>query len=356
MFKLRLIKKPILFKLKCDFSFPPIVLANLQEKDVTPTKQDQEIVADSQYDGLSKVIVKPIPDEYIIPEGTIEINSNGIYDVSKEKEAAVNIPEKVLGNKKITKNGIYKASDDNLDGYEEVEVLTSGVDINDYYNLTKRTYGDARYYIKKIPLIDTSSYADMTNMFQYFTSLEEIPLLDTSNVTNMTNMFFNCYKLQKIPLLDTSNVTNMYQTFYHCDAIETIPLLNTSKVVSMTQMFSNCGKLISLPLLDMSNVLNVSGMFSNCYELKDLEGFSNLGQAYKSTVAAKNANYRLTLSFSTKLTEQSIINVLNNLYDIKSNGCNVQSVIFGSTNLAKLTSEEGQQALIDAENKGWEVS
>lgn len=46
MFKLRLIKKPILFKLKCDFSFPPIVLANLQEKEVTPTKEKQEVVAD----------------------------------------------------------------------------------------------------------------------------------------------------------------------------------------------------------------------------------------------------------------------------------------------------------------------
>lgn len=47
MFKLRLIKKPILFKLKCDFSFPPIVLANLQEKEVTPTKEKQEVVADN---------------------------------------------------------------------------------------------------------------------------------------------------------------------------------------------------------------------------------------------------------------------------------------------------------------------
>ena len=69
MFKLKMIKKPILFKLKCDFTFPPIVLANMQEKEAIPTKEQQEIVPDKNYDGLSKVTVNPIPDEYIIPSG-----------------------------------------------------------------------------------------------------------------------------------------------------------------------------------------------------------------------------------------------------------------------------------------------
>ena len=44
------------------------------------------------------------------------------------------------------------------------------------------------------------------------------------------------------------------------------------------------------------------------------------------------------------------------LYDIKTKGCNVQQVILGSTNLAKLTSAEGQAALTRATNYGWTVS
>ena len=74
MFKLKMIKKPILFKLKCDFTFPPIVLANMQEKEAIPTKEQQEIVPDKNYDGLSKVTVDKIPDEYIIPTGNIELS------------------------------------------------------------------------------------------------------------------------------------------------------------------------------------------------------------------------------------------------------------------------------------------
>ena len=136
MFKLKLINKPKMMKLKCNFTFPNVVLANLQEKEVTPTKEIQQIKADQQYDGLSKVVVNAIPDEYIIPSGEINISQNGTYDVTDKINAIVNIPEKKLGSKIITENGTYKATDDNLDGYSEVEVATSGVDINEYFKPT----------------------------------------------------------------------------------------------------------------------------------------------------------------------------------------------------------------------------
>ena len=133
MFKLKLINKPKMIKLKCGFSFPNIVLANLQEKEVIPTKEVQEIVADETYDGLSKVTVQSIPNEYIVPSGEIEFTQNGTYDVTDKASAKVNIKEKILGTKTITENGTYKAIDDNLDGYSEVIAdVQIDIDIKQY--------------------------------------------------------------------------------------------------------------------------------------------------------------------------------------------------------------------------------
>ena len=328
MFKLKIINKPKMIKMKCNIEFPDVVLANLQEKEVTPTKETQEIVAEKKYDGLSKVVVNAIPDEYIIPSGEINISQNGTYDVTDKASANVNIPEKVLGTKTITSNGTYKAADDNLDGYSEVEVSTSGVDINDYFDLTKKTSGNFISYIKQIPLIDTSDYTSMSYMFSSCNSLITIPLLNTSKVTNMSSMFFNCSSLTTIPQLDTSKVTNI------------------------SYMLNGCKSLTTFPQLDTSKVTNISYMLNGCKSLTTLGGFTNLGQAYSTTQSANYGDYTLNLSSSTKITHDSLMNVINNLYDIAAKGVKAQQLVIGSTNLAKLTAEE----VAIATTKGFSVS
>ena len=55
---------------------------NLQTKTVTPSGSTQSITKDSTYDALGTVTVNPIPSNYIIPTGTIQISGNGTYDVS----------------------------------------------------------------------------------------------------------------------------------------------------------------------------------------------------------------------------------------------------------------------------------
>ena len=407
MFKLKLINKPKMIKLKCGFSFPNIVLANLQEKEVIPTKEVQEIVADKTYDGLSKVTVQSIPNEYIVPSGEIEFTQNGTYDVTDKASAKVNIKEKVLGTKIITSNGTYKAIDDNLDGYSEVEVATSGVDINEYLSdtITKGDYSSggwvktikklrspltiegtnasymfSNYPLNELPQIDTSNVTNMFYMFAYCKNLTTIPQLDTSKVTDMTRMFVGCSKLTTIPQLDTSKNTTMYGMFDGCTNLTTIPQLDTSNVTDIISAFYNCSKLTTIPQLDTSNVTtmsstfdtcknlttipqlngekltNVNNTFTRCNSLENFNGLINLGQAYSTKQSANYSYYKLNLSSSTLLTEQSIINVLNNLYDIATKGVKPQQVLLGSTNLAKLTSEEGQQALQTATERGWNIS
>ena len=351
MFKLKIINKPKMIKMKCNIEFPDVVLANLQDKETTPTKETQVVVADFPFDGLSKVTVNHIPDEYIIPNGDINIIENGTYDVKDKINAIVNIPEKKLGSKTITKNGTYKATDDNLDGYSEVEVETSGVDINDYY-VTSGGYNQIYEYIKTIPQLDTSSVTNMNSMFYGCKNLISIPQLDTSNVTDMRIMFWGCASLTTIPQLDTSNVTDMNQMLWGCASLTTIPQLDTSKVTYMYNMFNGCKSLTTIPLLDASNVIGVDGMLSNCTSLTTLGGFQNLGMAYDTTASDNYRNYRLNLSNSKKLTHDSLMNVINGLYDIKTKGCNPQQLILGSLNLAKLTAEEIQIAT----DKGFSVS
>lgn len=266
-----------------------------QEKEITPTRTVQEITPDIGYTGLSKVTVKGY-------------TSN-------------------VATKTITKNGTYKASDDDLDGYSEVEVETSGVDINDYYITSGVNFNRIYQYIKTIPQLDTSNVTSMRYMFQECASLTTISQLDTSNVTSMGYMFFGCYSLTTIPLIDTSKVTSMDFTFYNCPSLTTIPQLDLSKVIDVLEMIL-------------------------CPALTTLGGFQNLGMAYDISESANYRYYKLNLSNSSKLTHDSLMNVINGLYDIKTKGCNPQQLILGSTNLKKLTAEE----IAIATNKGWTVS
>ena len=50
--------------------------------------------------------------------------------------------------------------------------------------------------------------------------------------------------------------------------------------------------------------------------------------------------------------DPNLMNIINNLYDIKTKGCQAQRLQLGPTNLAKLTDEEKQIAI----NKGWNLS
>ena len=293
----------------------------------------QQIIADQQYDGLSKVVVNAIPDEYIIPSGDINIIENGTYDVTDKINAIVNIPEKKLGSKIITENGIYKASDDNLDGYSEVEVATSGVDINEYF--TPTIQGGYMY-----------GKSGWSKTFLKFRS----PLIVEG--TNAKRLFYQ-YPLEELPdLLETDKITNAESMFGVCELIKTIPNINTSNVTNMSEMFYGCFELETLPKLNCSNVERINDVVANCTKLQNIGGFENLGQAYKTTMAANYYYYKLVLSFSNNLTHDSLMNVINNLYDIKSKGCNPQSLVLGSTNLAKLTAEEIQIAT----DKGFNVN
>lgn len=279
-----------------------------QEKEVTPTRNTQEITPDTGYTGLSKVTVKGY------------------------------VPK--VANKTITQNGVYSAEEEGLDGYDIVKVETSGVDIDNYFdkNIIGGTYMNPgwKQNIKKwrSPLYVTEG---------------------TSTAYMFRDFIFDETMLPEV--IFPSNEVSLYQMFYNAKKLKEIPwLINITAKEDMSSAFEGCVNLVKLNKINCEKVTNISGVFNSVSNLTDFGGFENIGKAYLITASENFLYYKIGMTYNIKWTEQSLINVLNGLYDIKTKGCKPQTVELGSNNLAKLTSEEGQTALSNAQAKGWTIS
>lgn len=372
MYKLKIVELPKPLNIKTQINFPEVVLGKMQEKTVKPKTTFQEILPDKNYDGLSKVNVEAV---------TNEIDTN-IKSENIKKDVSIlgvqgNI-EELKGTKlEITKNGTY-TPEEPYNAFTEVEANMEP-DVSEYFtdtiskgtaynnggwlktikkfpaftvSGTDASYMFASFPLTTIPQLDTSNVTNMSQMFVMASNLTTIPKLNTSKVTNMLSMFNTCSSLITIPLLDTSNVTDISQMFRDCSKLTTIPQLNTSKVTNMYMLFRNCTSLESVPLLDAHMVTWIEQIFYNISKLTTLGGLQNLGQAYSTTASANYRDYKLSLSNSLNLTHDSLMNVINNLYDIATKGVKTQQLVLGSDNIAKLTADE----IAIATNKGFSVS
>ena len=219
-------------------------------------------------------------------------------------------------------------------------------------NVTEMNYLFERdSLLTEIPLLNTVNVTRMPYLFSNCHSLISVPALDTSNVTVMNSMFKGCSSLKQIPLLNTKSCNNMQDMFNGCSSITEIPELDTSNVITMWYMFFKCTSLTTVPMLDASKIINVYNMFNNCSSLVTLGGLKNLGMSYQTNWIDNVSEATLNLSDSPLLTHDSLMNVINNLYDIKSKGVKTQTLQLGNTNKAKLTAEE----IAIATNKGWNV-
>ena len=173
------------------------------------------------------------------------------------------------------------------------------------------------------------------------------PMLDTSNVVNMNSMFYGCANLMYVPQYNTSNVTSMRGMFER-SGIKFLPAFDTSNVQDMGSFLAECINLTSLPLLNFSNVNNLGeffGYWNTVMSVANLGGFEGLKIDWNDGYGLNNC---------PNLTYESIMNVINGLYDFRGNGDNdtVKYLKIHQNTMSMLSEDDIQQAT----NKGWALT
>ena len=166
--------------------------------------------------------------------------------------------------------------------------------------------------------------SDFSNMFADNLKLKELPDIDITRSKSIQGMCYFCKELERVGILDTSNCRDVSDCFRYCVSLKSLPLLDFTKVTTASLFLNN---------------LNSNG---SVMAITDLGGFKNL-----------KINFTSSLNYCPNLTIESLMNVINNLYDFPSNNSSItRELQLGEVNLNKLTEEQKSIAV----KKGWILS
>lgn len=251
-----------------------------------------------------------------------------------------------------------EVGDGTLDTYaSKIDEIQVGGDDFEITDCSYLFYTGARIDLIDLFLPKCKNMTKAESMFSSATYNNTLDLrgLNLSKCTNISSMFNNA-RIKKVDFtgVDFSNITSIGQMFQNAQIEEIVTdIINSSKCNNMGYMFYNANKLITCPQLDCSFVSNFgSQVFYGCTSLVNFGGLKEIGKNYVAGRVQNYSSYVVSFSDSPNLSHESLMNIINNLYDIASKGCNKQSLVLGATNLAKLTEEE----IAIATNKGWNVS
>lgn len=175
-----------------------VISPSLIDLEVTPSKEKKTYKHEGSY-GYDNVTVNPIPSEYVIPNGTLDITSNGTHNVNEYENVNVNV-ESIpnLQTKEITpaKEMQVVGADEEYDGLDavvvnaipdeyivpsgELEIIESGTyDVKNYASANVNVSGGSGGAEGRIPVFGTE---------EIFTSLTGVTSARIANV-NITSPY-----------------------------------------------------------------------------------------------------------------------------------------------------------------------
>lgn len=219
-----------------------------EEKTVTPTKS-QQIITPTTGKYLSKVTVNTIPDNYIIPSGTVEITDTNLTGVTRYENAQVVDSSLIPGNIKkgeiiLGVTGTYEGEGGG-DTLMEDGLVTG--ELTSYTNDRATSVKQYAFYNSNLieanfPLVtDVGSYA-----FYNSPNLTNISLPQATSIGGYA--FNDCKKLTGINLPNATSIGPY--AFQHCFGVKSVNLPNVTSIgdYAFSQSFQGSGiTSISLP-------------------------------------------------------------------------------------------------------------
>lgn len=247
------------------------IIPILQDKEVTPSKLVQEVTADGEFTGLNKVTVDAIGDEYVIPTGNLDVVENGDFDVTEYASVNVNVQTKswkeelidLIDNKganvkqlpdELTEIGYYGLA------YREdmvLDELPNGLKSIGGYGLRSCVSLDLTKFPDSIETIGSNACRGCTNL-----ALTELP----KNLKTMgTYAFAECDKLAVTEIPKGVTLLDQY-LFYNSKGL-TLMVLHENIETLNQRVFYGCENLREVDIRNL-NITSLAGYtFYNCSSL-----------------------------------------------------------------------------------------
>lgn len=267
-------------------------------------------------------------------------------------------PETLNKNKTI-----YDASGNLIQGTLQMpntfmETTVSDSKLLNYFHIDKQVLNNSNTQIinaRSINEIDATAITELKqySKFMYENDSEHLPdFVDLGNCKSYPtfdswNPFIadSCWKNHNLPFFNTVYLTNFDRVVYG----------NRSGSASTSGFVSplhTIGGFAADSCIKVGTWWQVS-IFTHYNNVTYFGGFKNLGKAYDPTKPAHYADYTFDAipDNDWNLSKQSILDILNWLYDIASKGCARQLIKIGPKYINMLTADE----LAIATQKGWDV-
>lgn len=296
MYKLKIVQ-PRLLKVKFSVSFPPIILANLQEKTVVPLTNEVVVTADDSFDGLSKVTVGAVTSS-IDSNITSENIKSGVSILGVEGNYA-NLEEATATQSDIAEGKTAYISSGFVTGTGKLAPsITKGLRIDTI---------DANGYVTEATFIgDSLPINYFRDSFTTINFGKNITLNFTDELKSIkTNCFSQCSGLNGIKNYD--NITEIgIQAFQNCSNL----LLNKlpSSLTSLGDIaFYDCSK-ITINSTPQGLKIIPSQAFQNCKAITEMTFEGDITYIYTSAFSGATKLTKLSFPNNTSVPPLANIN------------------------------------------------